>query len=144
MCIQSHLVQPGLRNDANKIPINSNISSLNGKFTYSGTFPITLFRQKLEYVGMPGQCFYCKQKGHVLKDCPKKKKGFRPRTVQLMLIQMLTMLTWIRFNNHIQLRKLRKGKMFSPPKTISGKVFNYPRKRCGEQLKSDTQYPISA
>ena len=38
----------------------------------------SMFRQKLEYVGMPGQCFYCKQKGHVLKDCPKKKKGFRP------------------------------------------------------------------
>ena len=33
------------------------------------------FMQKLEYVGMPGQCFYCKQKGHVLKDCPRKKKG---------------------------------------------------------------------
>ena len=35
-----------------------------------------MFMQKLEYVGMPGQCFYCKQKGHVLKDCPPKKKGF--------------------------------------------------------------------
>ena len=35
--------------------------------------------QKLEYVGMPGQCFYCKQQGHVLKDWPKKKKGVRPQ-----------------------------------------------------------------
>ena len=37
------------------------------------------FMQKLEYIGMPGQCFYCKQQGHVLKDCPKKKNGVRPQ-----------------------------------------------------------------
>ena len=27
---------------------------------------------------MPGQCFYCKLKGHVLKDFPNTKKGFKP------------------------------------------------------------------
>ena len=40
-----------------------------------------IFTEKLEYVGMPGQCFYCKQKGHVLKDCSKKQKGFRSQNV---------------------------------------------------------------
>ena len=34
----------------------------------------TIFMQKLEYVGMPGQCFYCKQQGHVLKDCHTRSR----------------------------------------------------------------------
>ena len=52
------------------LPTQVILPSLTGK---------TIFMQKLEYVGMPGQCFYCKQQGHVLKDCPQKKKGVRPQ-----------------------------------------------------------------
>ena len=39
----------------------------------------SMFMQRLEYVGMPEQCFYCRQESHVFKDCPKKKKCFEPQ-----------------------------------------------------------------
>ena len=27
---------------------------------------------EVEYEGLPGQCFYCKRKGHIAKECPRK------------------------------------------------------------------------
>ena len=29
--------------------------------------------QKVEFAGIPGQCFYCRQMGHLAKDCPRRK-----------------------------------------------------------------------
>ena len=54
------ILPPSIEN----LPTQVLLPSLTGK---------TLFMQKLEYVGMPGQWFYCKQQDHVLKDYPKKK-----------------------------------------------------------------------
>ena len=27
---------------------------------------------EVEYEGLPVQCFYCKKKGHIAKECPRK------------------------------------------------------------------------
>ena len=29
----------------------------------------------VEYKGFPSQCFYCKMKGHIAKECPRKING---------------------------------------------------------------------
>ena len=29
--------------------------------------------KKVEFAGIPGQCFYCRQMGHLAKDCPRRK-----------------------------------------------------------------------
>ena len=29
----------------------------------------------VEYEGLPGQCFYCKKKGHIARECPRKING---------------------------------------------------------------------
>ena len=92
---------------------------------------------------MPRKCFYCKHKGHVLKDCPKQKKGVRPQNYTNNMHTDA---------NHVNLDKSQqshlgdgseKGKNVQPSKDEKGKIFKHPRMRYGDQLKSDTQYPIN-
>ena len=36
---------------------------------------VGLINLAVEYEGLPGQCFYCKKKGHIAKECPRKING---------------------------------------------------------------------
>ena len=31
----------------------------------------------MEYGGLPGHCFICRQKGHLAQECPKKREGWK-------------------------------------------------------------------
>ena len=33
--------------------------------------------QRVEYGGLPGQCFVCRQKGHLAQECPRKREGWK-------------------------------------------------------------------
>ena len=37
--------------------------------------------QKVEYVSLPNQCFYCRQVGHMAKDCSKRTKQFKRNSI---------------------------------------------------------------
>ena len=36
--------------------------------------------QKLEFCGFPNQCFFCRQLGHYVQECPKRKEIKQPET----------------------------------------------------------------
>ena len=73
--------------------------------------------------GMLGQCFYCKQKGHVLKDCLKKKKGFEPQNGTINAHTNVNDVNLDKSQQSHLVEETEKGKNLQHSKDDKGKKF---------------------
>ena len=90
---------------------------------------------------MLGQCFYCKQKGRILKDGPKKKKGFKPQNGTSNVHTDANHVNLDRSQQSNLVEGIEKGKNVQPSKDDKGKRIQLSK---DEMWRPIEQYPIRA